>query len=85
MRRTPDAPTQPLERNVGRIGNLLLLPIKLNEEAQNFSYSEKKEIYERHNLRMIREVCEYNDWTLAQIEQREAKIIAWAKTRWCDV
>jgi hypothetical protein len=85
MRRTPDAPTQSLEKNVGRIGNLLLLPIKLNEEAQNSLFSRKKEIYERHNLRMVHEVCACTDWTLAEIDHREAKIIAWAKTRWCDV
>jgi hypothetical protein len=85
MRRTSDAPTEPIEQNVGRIGNLLLLPIRLNEEAQNSPFSRKKEIYDRHNLRMVREVCECADWTLSEIEHREAKIVTWAKTRWRDV
>jgi len=73
------------EANVGRIGNLLLLPVPLNQEAQNFSFDKKKETYEKHNLRMVQEVCKESDWTLSEIETREARIVAWAKTRWCDV
>jgi uncharacterized protein DUF1524 len=76
---------QPLEPNVGRIGNLLLLPAQLNQEAQNFRFDKKKEIYSKHNLRMVQEVCQEGDWTLSEIERREARIVAWAKTRWCDV
>jgi hypothetical protein len=86
MRRSADDVTsQPVERNVGRIGNLLLLPVPLNQEAQNFAFSEKKAIYEKHNLRMVQEVCKQRDWTLAEIERREAKIAAWARTRWSDL
>jgi hypothetical protein len=77
--------SQRLESNVGRIGNLLLLPVVLNEEAQNSAFSRKKEIYARHHLRMIDEICKESDWTLAEIEAREARIVAWAKTRWCDL
>ena len=77
--------SQSIERNVGRIGNVVLLPIRVNGEAQNFSFARKKEIYQKHNLRMIGEVCKENDRTLTHIEQREAKIIAWAKTRWADI
>jgi hypothetical protein len=85
MRRSQEESIQPLQPNVGRIGNLLLLPLMLNEEAQNFSFEKKKDIYSRHNLHMIREVCEQEDWTLSEIENREANIVAWARTRWCDV
>jgi hypothetical protein len=76
---------QPLEPNVGRIGNLLLLPIQLNQEAQNLPFDRKKQIYVKHNLRMVQEVCKEGDWTLSEIEIREARIADWAKTRWCDV
>jgi hypothetical protein len=76
---------QPLASNVGRIGNLLLLPIALNQEAQNGAFSTKKEIYAQHNLRMIAEIRKESDWTLSEIEAREARIVAWAKTRWCDL
>jgi hypothetical protein len=79
------ATDQPLEPNVGRIGNLLLLPLRLNQEAQDSSFDKKKKIYSRHNLRMIQEVCREGDWTLAEIENREARIVAWATNRWCDI
>jgi hypothetical protein len=85
MIRSGDETSQPLEPNVGRIGNLLLLPLPLNQEAQDFSFERKKEIYSRHNLRMVQEVCRQGDWTLSEIESREARIVAWAKSRWCDV
>ncbi len=74
-----------IESNVNRIGNLLLLPIQLNQEAQNSSFNSKKETYCKHNLRMVQQVCKKNDWTLADIQAREAKIVEWAKIRWRDV
>lgn len=88
--RSSEGPLQPVESNVGRIGNLLLLPIQLNQEAQNFPFvnttkKNKKEIYSKHSLRMVQEVCKESDWTLAEIEAREAKIVAWARKRWSDV
>jgi hypothetical protein len=83
--RTADGTIQPLERNVGRIGNLLLLPVALNQEVQNSAFATKKKIYAQHHLRMIDQVCEEHDWTLSEIEAREAQIVAWAKTRWCDL
>ena len=60
-------------------------PIVLNQESKIRPFEEKKQIYARHNLRMIQEVCEKADWTLKQIEEREAKIVEWAKTQWSDI
>lgn len=79
------ADDQPLEPNVGRIGNLLLLPLRLNQEVQDSAFERKREIYARHNLRMVQEVCREGNWTLAEIESREARIVAWATKRWCDI
>lgn len=76
---------KPTELHVGRIGNLLLLPITLNQESKIRPFAEKKEIYARHHLRMIEEVRDEADWTLKQIEEREAKIVDWAKTQWADI
>lgn len=75
----------PVSEAVGRIGNLLLLPVVLNSEARASGFTRKKEIYPKHHLRMIREVDEQPDWTIAQIEEREARIVAWAGTRWADI
>jgi hypothetical protein len=83
--RDPQGVEQAPEDNVGRIGNLLLVPTPLNSEAKNFSFDKKKKIYQRHHLRMIEEVCQETDWSLRQIEEREEKILGWARTRWRDV
>jgi hypothetical protein len=83
--RSSEGIEQSLEANVGRIGNLLLLPVQLNQEAQNFPFEKKKEIYSKHNLRMVNEVCKESDWNFSEIEDRETRIVSWAKTRWCDV
>jgi Protein of unknown function (DUF1524) len=84
MRRR-EQPEDNVSQHVGRIGNLLLLPVALNQEAKTRPFSEKKAIYCRHNLRMIKDVCQEPDWTLDQIEARELAIINWAKTRWADL
>jgi len=78
-------PDEEISQHVGRMGNLLLLPILLNQQAKTKPFAEKKAIYEKHNLRMIKDVCKETDWTLDQIEAREAAIVAWAMTRWADL
>jgi len=45
-------------------------------------FDRRTEIYRKHHLRMVEEVA---DWTLFEIEAREARIAAWAKTRWTDI
>ncbi len=71
--------------HLGMIGNLLLLPIRLNQEAQALPFKRKKEIYAKHNLRMVQEVCHENHWTGTEIDARQARIAEWAKSRWNDV
>jgi hypothetical protein len=71
--------------HVGRIGNLLLLPLILNQQAKTKPFSEKKSLYENHNLRIIKEVCQETGWTLDQIDAREGRIITWAKKKWADL
>jgi len=83
--RSAGGPEEPVLRHVGRIGNLLLLPLALNQEAKIRPFVEKNELYKRHNLRMIQEVLTETDWTLEQIDAREARIVEWAKTQWCDL
>jgi Protein of unknown function DUF262/Protein of unknown function (DUF1524) len=85
MVRSEDGAEQPIEANVNRIGNLLLLPIALNQQAQNLPFDEKKALYVQHNLRMVQQICQHDDWTFAEIEKREAQIVAWAKGRWGDL
>ena len=78
-------PEEPIQSNVGRIGNLILLPTVLNSEAQRDPFVEKKKLYERHNLRMVKEIIASNDWGLGQIIEREKLIADWATQRWSDI
>jgi hypothetical protein len=48
--------------------------------VQNFPFDQKKKAYIQHNLRMVQQVCQHDDWTFSEIEKREAQIVAWAKT-----
>jgi hypothetical protein len=80
-----DGVEQSVERNVGRIGNLILLPILINQEARNYPFKEKKKLYAQHNLRMVQQVCESEDWSLSEIQDREKRILDWARTRWDDI
>jgi hypothetical protein len=84
MRRGNQAPVDQRD-HVDRIGNLILLPIALNSEARNSGFAVKKEIYERHNLRMVREVLVESDWTLLEIEQREQRLAEFARSEWDDL
>jgi hypothetical protein len=75
-----------MEAHIHRIGNLLLLPQVLNAEASRKPFSEKKAAYAKsEGLRIVKEVTQKNDWRQQEIEEREAEIIAWAKTAWADV
>jgi hypothetical protein len=77
--------TQDHWQHVDRIGNLILLPIGLNIEASRQGFQQKKDLYQRHNLRMVQEVIAKGDWTLGDIEERERKIAEWARTEWDDL
>jgi len=71
--------------HVGRIGNLLLLPQSLNDEAKRKGFGEKKVSYEKHSMRSVHEVLKKSDWTLAEIEERESRIARFARKAWADV
>jgi hypothetical protein len=83
--RMADQPEEPIQNNVGRIGNLILLPTVLNSEAKARPFTEKKVLYERHRVRMIADIAKEPDWRLEQIQAREAVITSWAKERWKDI
>lgn len=77
---------QRIESHVHRIGNLILLPDPLNEEARRQGFAEKRNIYAKsEGLRMVKEIMGEKDWRQQEIEKRENKIIEWAKTAWADV
>lgn len=77
---------QRIESQVHRIGNLILLPQSLNEEARRQGFAAKKNIYATsEGLRTVKEIMREKDWRQQEIEKREKKIIEWAKTAWADL
>lgn len=69
----------------GRIGNLTLLPPKLNSQAREFDFETKRPIYKKHMLRITQEIANEDDWLLDRVEDRELRIVEWAKIRWADL
>ncbi|MGB8261506.1 MAG: DUF262 domain-containing HNH endonuclease family protein [Terracidiphilus sp.] len=74
-----------INSHVHRIGNLLLLPQPINAQAQARPFGEKRSLYRQHHLRMIDEVCAFDDWTFDSIDERELALATWAEKRWDDI
>ncbi len=73
-----------LEKNLNRIGNLLLLPPHINSQAGQRSFAEKKKIYKSNFLRMHDEVIKCRDWSKEHINKREKVLLDWARETWHD-
>ena len=72
-----------IENNVNRLGNLILLPDKLNLEASNKKFKDKKDIYKRYDrLRLLDEIVRKSDWNIDKIDERERRLIRWIKKTW---
>ena len=57
------------------IGNLILLEIKLNNNADEMTYSEKKDIYKKSSYQWIHHFIEENDnWDEEMIDKRAEKL-----------
>ncbi len=70
-----------------RLGNLVLLPPRLNSKLQNLDPKEKIKEYRQTGLLIAGEVAdmiENGGWSKKAIESREAAILKWAATEWDD-
>jgi hypothetical protein len=85
VRRSSDSASRKLEAQVHRIGNLLLLPMQLNGQAQAKPFADKKNLYKAHHLRMLTSVCILEKWDFTCIQAREDEIASWALRRWADI
>ena len=63
-----------------RIGNLTLT--KMNSEASNDPFEEKKKIYKKSGYALTREIAEMNDWNSFEIKRRSANMAKEALTLW---
>jgi len=73
-----------LEKNVNRIGNLILLPPHINSQAGQKTFTDKKKIYKSNFLRMHEEVIKCRDWDKDHINKREKVLLEWARETWHD-
>lgn len=71
---------------VNGIGNLILLPQTLNNEAKRQGFLAKKSVYlKSEGLRMVQEVTQQNNWSEKEIKEREKKILDWVTNEWRDI
>lgn len=54
-----------------RIGNLTLISSKLNKDAANAKFAEKKDVYKYSEIEITKQLVQYERWTPAEIEQRQ--------------
>ena len=71
-----------IERNVHRLGNLIVLPQNINQQCSNKSFLEKKKIYETQPCNYIKDIINCSDWTKDNIDEREEKLLNTAKQIW---
>jgi hypothetical protein len=75
------------ERYKHRLGNLVLLPPKLNSKLQAKAAKDKTSAYRKTGLLIAGEVADLIDgegWTKTAIEDREEALLKWAATEWAD-
>ncbi len=75
------------DKHKHRLGNLVLLPPKLNSKLQDLSPSDKSDAYRKTGLLIASEVADIIDadgWNPKTIEGREETLLAWAAAEWAD-
>jgi hypothetical protein len=76
------------EKSKHRLGNLVLLPPKLNSTLQDDDPRDKVEAYRKTGLLIAGEVAEFikkvDRWNVKSIEKRENSLLDWAETQWGD-
>ena len=70
-----------------RLGNLVLLPPKLNSKLQSNAPKDKAAAYRKTGLLIAGEVADMIEdagWKRRTIEDREEALLKWAATEWAD-
>jgi len=76
-----------IDKKIECIGNKTPLSKKLNIQANNNFFTEKKKKYEKSNCEITKELSKQTDWDLEQIDQRNVEIKAEIITtinKWID-
>ena len=73
------------ENHIHRIGNLVLLPPKLNSQLRDKAPGEKAAKYRDTGILQAQEVIpQLQNWNRAAIERREKALLDWAVQEWAD-
>ena len=75
------------EKSRNRLGNLVLLPPKLNSTLQDKPAKDKADHYRKTGLLIageVADVIESAGWKLKAIKERETRLIEWAIEEWAD-
>ena len=71
-----------------RLGNLMMLPPRLNSELQDKPPSQKAKAYTKTGLLTAQKVADAisdsGKWTFAGMKERENRILEWARQEWAD-
>ncbi|MBX9719963.1 MAG: DUF262 domain-containing HNH endonuclease family protein [Candidatus Obscuribacterales bacterium] len=68
---------------VDRLGNLTLIEREKNKAAANAAFTRKKvEAYSQSELLLTKELCKYPDWTISDIQSRQAQLAKLAVQIW---
>lgn len=77
--------TRKKEYHANRIGNLLILPRKLNSKIGNSGFDDKKIVYQNCQMLSTKEITKYDDWNIHTIDERTQKLLEWASKEWDDI
>lgn len=73
---------EPLASNVGKIGNLILVPESLNNEVLgNKSFPEKKAAFKKEQVPMDEVLSKAGSWTAKDIDNRTKKLAELVQTK----
>jgi hypothetical protein len=67
---------------VKRLGNLTLLGRRLNSKAANAGFAEKKQHFAKSDIQMSKELCQYTQWTAAEVDARQRALAKLAVKAW---
>jgi hypothetical protein len=73
------------EYQLNRIGNLLIMPIRVNIRLQNCSFDIKKQEYADSPMQSVKEIALFTKWDDSTIEERTIKLLEWAEKEWDDI
>ena len=68
-----------------RLGNLMMLPPRLNSKLKDKEFAKKRKAYKETGLLDAQRVAAKRSWSKAAIREREKSILDWASREWADL